>query len=69
MSEQTILITDITPGLKVRGLDRGDIPVADWLCSCGHHERATGRKAVTALCARAVVGACPHTNTPAKEAA
>lgn len=31
-------------GLQVRGLDRGETPVADFLCSaCLHHERVTGR--------------------------
>lgn len=71
MSEQPIRITGIHPGLTVRGLERGQIPVADWLCACGHHEHATGKTAVTALCARAAVGNCPHTITSAlaKEAA
>lgn len=53
------------PGLHIRGLERGGFPVADWLCSCGHHERARGRKAVTELTTRVRVGHCPHP-APAK---
>jgi hypothetical protein len=68
MSEQPITVTGIRPGLDVRGLDRGQIPVADWLCACGHHERARGDDAVRELMARVRVGHCPHTTT-AKEAA
>lgn len=68
MSEQPVLIEGIRPGLDIRGLDRGQIPVADWLCSCGHHERARGRDAVIALCARANVDHCPH-DAMAEEAA
>ncbi|MEE4598269.1 transcription factor WhiB [Streptomyces sp. DSM 41524] len=31
-------------GLRVRRMDRGQTPVADFLCGrCGHHERVTGR--------------------------
>ncbi|WP_405778975.1 hypothetical protein [Streptomyces sp. NBC_00859] len=60
-----ITVTGIWPGLKIRGLDRGEIPVADWLCTCGHHERARGRKAVTELTGRVRVGQCPH-NAPAQ---
>jgi hypothetical protein len=67
MSEQPTVITGIRPGLDIRGLDRGETPVADWLCSCGHHERARG-KDVAALTAKALVGICPH-QTAAKEAA
>ena len=62
MSEQPTVITGIRPGL-----DRGQTPVADWLCSCGHHERARGND-VAALAARASVGHCPHT-AATKEAA
>ncbi|MGZ2357268.1 hypothetical protein LRE75_11355 [Streptomyces sp. 372A] len=57
-------MTGIQPGLTVRGLGRNQIPVADWLCTCGHHERARGRRAVTELTTRATVQQCPHT-TPA----
>ncbi|WP_326768126.1 hypothetical protein OG978_29655 [Streptomyces sp. NBC_01591] len=53
-------VSGIRPGLHIRGLDRGGIPVADWLCACGHHERARGRRAVTELNARVRVGQCPH---------
>ncbi|MFI1223948.1 MULTISPECIES: hypothetical protein [unclassified Streptomyces] len=55
-----VTVTGIVPGLHIRGLDRNEIPVADWLCTCGHHERARGRKAVTELTTRARVGHCPH---------
>jgi len=55
---QTITITGIQPGLQVRFTNP---PVADWLCSCGHHERARGRAAVIKLTARIRVGTCPHT--------
>jgi hypothetical protein len=68
MSEQPVLITDIRPGLDIRGLDRGETPQADWLCTCGHHERAQGDDAVRDLCARVIIGICPH-QTAAKEAA
>ena len=37
-------VTGIQPGLTVRGLGRNELPVADWLCACGHHERARGRR-------------------------
>ncbi|MFE7754262.1 hypothetical protein [Streptomyces sp. NPDC057429] len=57
-------MTGIQPGLTVHGLGRSAIPVADWLCACGHHERAGGRRVVTELTARARVQQCPHT-TPA----
>ncbi|BDM66698.1 hypothetical protein HEK616_01850 [Streptomyces nigrescens] len=63
---QNITVTGIQRGLTVRGLDRGEIPVADWLCLCGHHEHARGRAAVAALNGRARVGHCPH-NAPAVE--
>ena len=34
-------------GLHVRRMDRGQVPVADLLCTaCGHHRRATGHRAV-----------------------
>ncbi|WP_405680747.1 hypothetical protein [Streptomyces sp. NBC_01238] len=57
---RTTTVRGIQPGLHIRGLDRGEIPVADWLCVCGHHERARGRKAVTELNTRVRVGHCPH---------
>lgn len=60
MSEQPARITGIPAGLTARGLDRGQMPVADWLCACGEHERATGRTAVGMLLARVRVGYCPH---------
>jgi hypothetical protein len=60
MNEQPTLVTGIRPGLDLRDLDRGQTPTADWLCACGHHERATGRPAVQQLAARVVVGHCPH---------
>lgn len=56
----TASVTGIQPGLHMRGLERGGFPIADWLCACGHHERARGRKAVTALTTRVRVGHCPH---------
>ena len=68
MNEQPIVVTGIRPGLDIRGLDRGEIPVADWLCTCGHHERARGNDEVRSLCERVIVGICPHATT-AKEAA
>ncbi|MEU4891928.1 hypothetical protein AB0B12_23940 [Streptomyces sp. NPDC044780] len=54
-----VTVSGIMPGLQIRGLlDR--VPVADWLCRCGHHERARGRAAVTELTTRVHVGECPH---------
>lgn len=67
MSEQPAVVTGIRPGLDIRGLDRGQIPTADWLCTCGTHERARGND-VAALVSRVIVGVCPHT-TATKEAA
>ncbi|WP_333769836.1 hypothetical protein [Streptomyces sp. IBSBF 2435] len=55
-----VTITGILPGLQVH---LTGTPVADWLCRCGHHERATGRAAVIELTIRARVGTCPHTTT------
>lgn len=60
MSEQPARVQGIPAGLTVRGLDRDQTPVADWLCACGVHERATGGLAVTALLGRVRVGYCPH---------
>ncbi|MFC9062249.1 hypothetical protein ACFTXB_30060 [Streptomyces sp. NPDC057074] len=57
---QPVTVAGITPGLQVR--TRG-VPVADWLCACGHHERARGMAAVAELQARVRVGVCPHTVT------
>lgn len=68
MSEQPVVITGIRPGLDIRGLDRGQVPTADWLCSCGRHERARGEEGVRQLCAEVRVGHCHHT-TQAEEAA
>lgn len=59
MIEQPATITGIRPGLHIHGLDRGQIPTADWLCTCGHHERARG-KDIADLAARVAVGTCPH---------
>ncbi|WP_405838411.1 hypothetical protein OG528_12715 [Streptomyces platensis] len=60
---QTVTVTGIRPGLIIRGLGRKEIPVADWLCSCGHHERAIGGDAVQELPHRVQVGHCPHRST------
>ncbi|WP_327689298.1 hypothetical protein [Streptomyces tubercidicus] len=57
---QTVTVTGIRPGLDIRGLGRDSLPVADWLCACGHHERARGRAAVVELTHRVQVGHCPH---------
>ncbi|MEU9787803.1 hypothetical protein AB0H92_43795 [Streptomyces phaeochromogenes] len=55
---QTVTVTGIQPGLQIQC---EGVAVADWLCACGHHERARGRAAVIALSARVIVGICPHT--------
>ncbi|MET7603933.1 hypothetical protein ABZS96_15650 [Streptomyces avermitilis] len=55
---QTVTVTGIEPGLQIRC---EGVAVADWLCTCGRHERARGRAAVIALSARVIVGICPHT--------
>ncbi len=60
----TVTVTGIMPGLQIRTTG---VPVADWLCSCGHHERARGRAAVTELTGRVHVGVCPHRTTPVQE--
>ncbi|WP_432010442.1 hypothetical protein [Streptomyces cucumeris] len=57
---QQITVTGVRPGLHIR---TNDIPVADWLCTCGHHERARGHAAVAALAQRVSVGDCPHRTT------
>ncbi|MFJ8614805.1 hypothetical protein ACIRD4_03010 [Streptomyces clavifer] len=64
-----ITVTGIRPGLSLRGLGRNQIPAADWLCACGHHERARGRERVTALTTRARVDHCPHTEQHRRNAA
>ncbi|MFE1893631.1 hypothetical protein [Streptomyces microflavus] len=64
-----ITVTGIRPGLSVRGLGRNEIPTADWLCACGHHEHARGRNAVTELTTRARVDYCPHTEQHRRNAA
>lgn len=66
---RTVTVTGIRPGLTVRGLGRNQIPMADWLCACGHHERARGRDRVTDLTTRARVDHCPHTEQHRRNAA
>ncbi|WP_328639553.1 hypothetical protein [Streptomyces canus] len=61
---QTVIVSGIQPGLQVRFTNP---PVADWLCACGHHERARGRAAVIELTTRVRVGVCSHRTTPAQE--
>ncbi|MFF7040139.1 hypothetical protein [Streptomyces massasporeus] len=63
---QTVTITGITPGLQIQC---EGVPVADWLCVCGHHERARGRAAVIRMTARVRLGVCPHTATAEGRAA
>lgn len=62
----TVTITGITPGLEIQC---EGVPVADWICACGQHERARGRAAVIRLTAHVRVGACPHTATAEGRAA
>lgn len=57
---QTVTVAGIRPGLEIRGMGRNGLPVADWLCACGHHERARGPAAVRELTHRVQVGHCPH---------
>ncbi|WP_372407737.1 hypothetical protein [Streptomyces luteireticuli] len=45
------------------------VPVADWLCVCGHHERARGRAAVIELAARVRIATCPHATAEGRSAA
>jgi hypothetical protein len=59
-----VTVAGVLPGLQVR-LTR--VPVADWLCRCGRHQRATGKAAVIALTTLARAGDCPHTPAPATE--
>lgn len=63
---QQTTVTGIQPGLHIR---TEGIPLADWLCTCGHHEQARGHTAVAELAERVSVGACPHrtTSTSTKE--
>jgi hypothetical protein len=60
VNEQYARVEGIPAGLTIRGLDRDQIPVADWLCACGHHERATGGTDVRDLTIRACPGRCSH---------
>ncbi|MGX1504632.1 UNVERIFIED_CONTAM: hypothetical protein RKD43_003257 [Streptomyces graminofaciens] len=57
-AERPVIITGIMPGLHIRMVTSP--PVADWLCRCGHHERAVGRAAVIELTTRVRVWHCPH---------
>lgn len=59
-----VTVTGIMPGFQVRTTG---VPVADWLCSCGHHERARGAAAVIELTERVRVGVCPHGSVSAQE--
>jgi hypothetical protein len=69
VSEQPAHIPGIPAGLTARGLDRDHTPEADWLCACGHHERAAGRLGVQHLLARVRVGHCPHRGAAGRAAA
>ncbi|MDX3365482.1 hypothetical protein PV387_05480 [Streptomyces sp. ME02-6987-2C] len=62
---QTVTVTGITPGLQI---SCEGIAVADWLCACGHHERARGRAAVIHLSERVRAGVCPHTTAEGRVA-
>ncbi|PSM43894.1 hypothetical protein C6Y14_08650 [Streptomyces dioscori] len=63
---QTVTVSGIQPGFHIRC---EGVPVADWLCVCGQHERARGRAAVIALSARVIVGICSHTTASEGRAA
>ncbi|MET9822806.1 hypothetical protein ABZ038_14510 [Streptomyces sp. NPDC006349] len=63
---QMVTVAGVVPGLYIR--TKG-VPVADWLCGCGHHERARGAGAVTELQAHVRVGVCPHVTTTEERAA
>src|SRR4051812_14383837 len=63
---QTVTVTGIAPGLQIQC---EGVPVADWFCACGQHERARGHAAVIRLTARVRVGACRHTTTAEGRAA
>ncbi|MFE2353434.1 transcription factor WhiB [Streptomyces parvulus] len=54
------MIGPFTAGLHIRGLDRDDTPIADYLCgTCGAHKQVTGRTDVAEFLA---------TNPPADHA-
>ncbi|MFK4188318.1 hypothetical protein ACI2L4_30590 [Streptomyces sparsogenes] len=59
-----VTVTGIQPGLHIRTTG---LPAADWLCTCGHHERARGQATVTAPSERVQVGVCPHRTTTKTE--
>ncbi|CAL9469669.1 hypothetical protein SUDANB70_02816 [Streptomyces sp. enrichment culture] len=59
-----VTVTGIMPGFQVRTTG---VPMADWLCSCGHHERARGAAAVLELTERVRVGVCPHRSVSLQE--
>jgi hypothetical protein len=61
-----VVIAGVEPGLRIR---TAGVPVADWLCACGHHERARGAGAVIELQARVRVGVCVHVTTTEGRAA
>lgn len=61
-----VVITGIQPGFQVH---MTGVPVADWLCVCGHHERARGRAAVIELAARVRIATCPHATAEGRSAA
>lgn len=61
MSEQPAAVTGIPAGLTIRAEEYGRSPVADWLCTCGHHERATTARGIIQLAEDVRVGHCPHT--------
>lgn len=63
---QPVTVTGTTPGLRIRTTG---VPVADWLCACGHHEHARGAGAVIELQARVRVGVCTHVTTTEGRAA
>ena len=65
LDPQTVPVPGITPGLQIQC---EGVPVADWLCACGHHERARGRAAAIRLTARVRVGVCPHTTAEGRAA-
>lgn len=55
-------------GVQVRGLDKGQTPVADFLCpACLDHKRATGRRKVAEfLRDNPATAHGPHCRPPAK---
>jgi hypothetical protein len=61
-----VTVTGTTSGLQIRTTG---VPVADWVCACGHHERARGAGAVIELHARVRVGVYPHVTTTEGRAA